>query len=162
MPSGINTSSEHGKLRSMEDSIRNFVLAADPKSANIVPQREGNLALSSAEVDAFRASYGEEKSFRADYAAALRQIVAIHACLTAELQGFTAKQKSAYLWKPHADALTYLLTCANGLEEQCRAIVKVAEQRGLAEKTSAMNGSLQKLRVQVQVAAAALKGANGG
>lgn len=162
VPAGINTAVELGKLHAMEESIRNFVLAADPKAANVVPLRDGNLSLSAAEVDAFRASYGEEKSFRADYAAALRQTVAIQGGMTAELQGFSAKKKSAYLWKPHADAITYLLTYAKKLEEQCRAIVKMAEQRGLAEKTAAMNASLQKLRAQVQVAAAALKDANGG
>jgi hypothetical protein len=160
VPSGINTSVEQGKLRSMEDSIRNFVLAADPSSANVVPLKEGNLALTTPELDAFRALYGDEKSFRADYAAALRRIISIQARLTAELQGFSAKQKSAYLWKPHADALTYLFTCVQRLEEQCRAILKMGEQRGLTDKISAMNASLQKLRVQVQAAAKALKGAS--
>jgi hypothetical protein len=161
VPAGISATVEQGKVRSMEDSIRNFVLAADPSSANVVPLKEGNLALTSPEVDAFRALYVGEKSFRADYAAGMRQVVAVQARMTAELQGFSAKEKSAYLWKPHADALTYLLTCAQTLEEQCRAILKVAEQRGLADKSSAMNGSLQKLRMQVQVAARALKGASG-
>lgn len=55
VPSAINPAPELGKLRSMEDSIRNFILAADPRAANVVPLRNGNVALSNPEVDAFRA-----------------------------------------------------------------------------------------------------------
>jgi hypothetical protein len=162
VPAAINTVLEESKLRSMEDSIRNFVLAADPNSANIVPLRGGNLALSGAEVDSFRAQYGGEKSFRADYAGALRQAVCLQARMLAELQEFGAKQKSAYLWKPHADALTYLMTSAQRLQQQCQEILVVAEQRGLADKITALNGSLQKLRGQIQVAARALQGSGAG
>ncbi|MGI9104590.1 MAG: hypothetical protein ACR2IF_19280 [Terriglobales bacterium] len=157
-PAGINPALEQGKLRTMEDSIRNFVLAADPKSANVVPLRNGNLALSNAEVDAFRSEYSGEKSFRADYAIALRQIVSSVGRIQAELQEYTAKQSSAYLWKPHADALTFLISSAQKLEEQSEAVLATAEQRGLADKASSLNGSLQKLRQQVQLAAKALQG----
>ena len=62
VPAGVNPAVEQGKLRSMENSIRNFILAADPRSANVVPLRNGNMALSNAEVDAFRADYGAKKA----------------------------------------------------------------------------------------------------
>jgi len=162
VPAGVNIEVEEGKLRTMEDSIRNFVLAADPTSANIVPLRGGNLGLSGAEVDAFRAQYGGEKSFRADYAGALRRAVCLQARMMAEVQEFGAKQKSAYLWKPHADALTFLMTSAQALQEQCREILAIAGQRGLADKITAMNSSLQKLQGQIQVAARVLQGSSAG
>jgi hypothetical protein len=161
VPSAINPAVEQGKLRSMEDSIRNFVLAADPKAANIVPLRNGNLVLSSAEVDAFRADYGGEKSFRADYAASMRTITALQGRFLAEMFEFKAKQGSAYLWKPHADALTWLVTAAQQVEQQCGEILKIAHQRGLAEKAAILNASVQKLKTHIQMAAKALQGNEG-
>jgi hypothetical protein len=158
VPAGVNTTVEQGKLRSMESSIRSFILAADPRSCNVVPLRHGNMVLSHAEVDAFRADYGAEKSFRADSAGALRQTVAIQARIEAELQEFNSKQSSAYLWKPHADALAFLIGAAQKAQEQCRGILVVAEQRGLTDKATAITGSLQKMRQQMQLAAKALQG----
>ncbi len=158
LETGINPALEQGKLRTMEDSIRNFVLAADPKAANIVPLRTGNLSLTNAEVEAFRAQYTGEKSFRADYAGALRQAIAIYARLNDEIQAYLSKKTSAYLWKPHADALTWLMTAAQKLQDQSADILRTAEQRGLTEKATALNGALQKVRAQVQSAAKALQG----
>ena len=158
VPAGVNKGIERDKLRSMEDSIRKFILAADPRSSNVVPLRNGNMALSNAEVDAFRPDYGAEKSFRADYAGALRQTVAIQACIQAELQEFNSKQSSAYLWKPHADALAFLIGAAQKAQEQCGGVLVAAEQRGLADKATAITSSLQKMRQQVQLAAKALQG----
>ncbi len=158
IPSAINPAVEQGKLHSMEDSIRNFILAADPKQANIVPLKNGNLSLSNAEVDAFRADYGSEKSFRADYANSLRTVLALQSRFMAEILEYKSKQGSAYLWKPHADALTWLMTTAQKTEERCTEVLKTAEQRGLAEKALTLNASLQKLKTQVQLAAKALQG----
>ena len=158
VPAGVNPAIEQGKLRNMENSIRNFILAADPRSANVVPLHHGNMTLSHAEVDAFRADYAAEKSFRADYASALRQTVAIQARIQLELQEFNSKQNSAYLWKSHADALAFLINAAQKLQEQCGGIVAVAEQRGLADKATVLTSSLQKMHQQVQLTAKALQG----
>lgn len=155
---GINPAIEQGKLRAMESSIRNFIVAADPKAASVVPLRNGNVALSNAEVDAFRADYGEEKSFRADYAGVLRQAVSVQARIQVELHEYTSRQSSAYLWKPHADALAWLISGTHKIQEQCGAVIAIAERRGLADKVTCITASLQKLRQQVQVAAKALQG----
>jgi hypothetical protein len=158
VPAGVNPAIEQGKLRNMENSIRNFILAADPRSCNVVPLRHGNTVLSHAEVDAFRADYGAEKSFRADYAGALRQTVVIQSRIRSELQEFNSKKRSAYLWKPHADALAFLIVAAQKAQEQCGVVVVVAAKRGLADKAAAITNSLQKMRQQVQLAAQALQG----
>jgi hypothetical protein len=155
---GVNPAIEQGKLRSMESSIRNFILAADPRSANVVPLRNGNVALSNAELDAFRTDFGSEKSFRADYAGVLRRAVAIQARIQLELHEFNGKQRSAYLWKPHADALAFLIGAAQKVQEECGGVLVVAEQRGLAEKATAVTSSLQKMHQRVQLAAKALQG----
>jgi hypothetical protein len=44
------------------------------------------------------------------------------------------------------------------VQEQCGGLLVVAEQRGLADKATAITGSLQKMRQQVQLAAKALQG----
>ena len=154
---GMDVTLEESKLRSMQDSVRNFVLAADPKSANVVPLKNGNLVLTAAEVEIFRAEYLGEKSFRGDFASAVCLVVAIQACMSMELREFTAKRNSAYLWKPHADSLTFLVSRAQRAQEQCGAVIDTAQKRGLGEKVNAMNASLQKMRVQVQLVAQALE-----
>lgn len=157
-PAAINPVIEQGKLRSMEDSIRNFILAADPKSANIIPLKNGNLALTSAEVETFRADYGSEKSFRADFARVVRGSAATQTRFMEELREYKAKQGSTYLWKPHADALTWLVTFSQDLLQQTAEVLKMAEQRGLAEKIATLKSCIQKLETNIQQAAAALQG----
>jgi hypothetical protein len=157
VPGGVNLAIELGKLRAVEDSIRNFILAADPNAANVVPLHNGNLSLTHPEVEAYRADYGAEKSFRSDYGAAIRQAIAIQARIQLELQEYNSKLGSAYLWKPHADSLAFLIHSAQRLQEQCGAVLSVAEQRGLADKANAITGALQKMRQQLHMAAKALQ-----
>jgi hypothetical protein len=160
-PASANSAVEQGKLRTMEDSIRNFILAADAKAANIVPLKNGNLALSNAEVDAFRSDYGAEKSFRADFAAVLRGAASMQTRFMEESREFQSKQGSAYLWKPHADALTWLLTTAQSLLVKSADVLKVAEQRGLQEKVATLKASQQKLEAMIQKTAVLLQGSGG-
>ena len=154
----INPVIEQGKLRSAEDSIRNFILAADPKSANIVPLKHGNLALTNAEVETFRSDFGNEKSFRADFARVVRATAAAQTRFMEELREYKSKQGSTYLWKPHADALTWLVTFAQGQVQQTAEVLRAAEQRGLQEKIATLKGCVQKLENNIQLAAAALQG----
>jgi hypothetical protein len=149
---------EEGKLRSMLDSIRSFILAGDrKKSATVFPMRYGNLPLSAAEIEAFRAEYRGEKSFRGDYATAVAQAVAINARISVELEEFRQRQYSAYLWKPHADALAFLLRSANRLQEESAAVIRVAQARGLNDKVAALNATLERLRTQCIVVAKSLE-----
>ena len=149
---------EEGKLRTMLESIRNFIFAADPKSANIFPMRNGNLPLSQPEIEAFKSEYRGEKSFRGDFAQAIANAVALQARMLVELDDFRQRQHSAYLWKPHADSLAFLLQQANRLQEECGAILHVAEGRGLMDKVNAMTATFQKVRAQCVNVAKALEG----
>ncbi len=154
----VNPAIEDGKLRNVIDQIRNFVLASDPSvTSMIVPLRNGNVGLGAAEIEAFRADFVNEKSFRADYAIALRQIVAVAARIASELREFENKQSSAYLWKPHAAALAWLLQLTRRMQETANELIATAQQRGLVDKVNSMNALLQKLRSQVQVAAKLLE-----
>lgn len=148
---------EEGKLRTMIESIRNFILAADTKSVSVYPMRSGNLPLTSSEVDGFRADFRGEKSFRGDFSQAMAQAVALQARMILELDEFRQRQNSAYLWKPHADALAFLLQYANRLHEESASILRVAESRGLIDKANGMALTMQKLRSQCVNVAKALE-----
>jgi hypothetical protein len=74
-----------------------------------------------------------------------------------ELAEFKAKRNSAYMWKPHADALSNLLRIGREVNNQAMTIAELAERRGLADKNRAVNASLGKLREQVQVVAECLQ-----
>jgi hypothetical protein len=154
---GLDRTVEEGKLRTMLESIRNFIVAADVRSANVFPMRNGNLPLAPLEVEAFRAKFRGEKSFRGDFAQSIAQAVAAQARMIVELDEFRQRQHSAYLWKPHADSLAFLLQHANRVQEECGAILQVAEGRGLVDKVNAMTAALQKLRTQCVNVAKALE-----
>lgn len=147
---------EDGKLRQMYDSIRNFVRAADPSRAQVVPMRHGNVVLAPHELEAYRVDYVQEKSFRADFANTLMRIVACGARVESEMVDFASKQQSAYLWKPHADALTNLVRVAQELSTSGGQLALTAQQRGLGDKANGMTTSIGKLMEKVQVATARL------
>ncbi len=142
---------EESKIKGVEDSLCEFVRAAAADWNHVVPVRRGEITLSANEIEAFRADYGEEKSFRADYAAALRLIIALQARMIEELEEYRAKHKSAHLWQPHADTLGYLLEATRRAIKMCGPIQATAQQRGLKDKVTALEVSLQKLRAQSQL-----------
>lgn len=147
---------EDARTQSTLESIRSFVRAAQA-NWNIVPIRNGNIALSAAEAEAFRADTVGEKSFRGDYATLLMQSVAILARMTTELEDYNSKRDSAYLWKPHADALTYLIAAAGRVLSNAAGVLAVAEQRGLVDKAKALNASLDRVKAQTALVAKALQ-----
>jgi hypothetical protein len=148
---------EEGKLRSVDDSIRVFVKAAEAKSRQVVPMRSFNLTLSPVEADACGAEYWDEKSFRGEYARALSRIVALIARMSTELEELRQKQNSAHLWKPHAGSVRFLLDASSAAFDQSTSVLALAGQRGLNEKINAMKESLQKLRTRMDSAEQLLK-----
>lgn len=143
---------EEGKLRSVDDSIRVFVRAADPKLRQVVPMRFFNLTLTPVEADACGADYWDEKSFRGEYARALSRVVALTTRISTELEEVRQRQDSSHLWKPHASSLRFLLDASGAAFEQTNLVLAIAGQRGLSEKINAMKESLQKLRTRMETA----------
>lgn len=135
---------EETKLRSVEASIRAFVRAANPRMRQMVPMRLFNLPLTTAEADAYCATYLDEESFRADHARILVRIVALVARMTSELQELRRKS-STHLWMPHADSLVALLEAAKTATQNAGLVLITSEQHRLADKVGALNESLQKL-----------------
>jgi hypothetical protein len=138
-------STEEGKLLRMEQSIRAFVRAADPKFCRIVPMRFFNLTLTPAEASAYASDYVEEKSIRAGAARVLWRIVAVVARLTTELEELKQAENSPSLWKLRADVLVVLLEIAHTVSESAGRVMALAEQSGSSQEASAIQASLHKL-----------------
>ena len=150
-------SEEEYKFKQTCEQIRIFVRAADPKVCFTVPLPKMNVSLSPPEADAFRSSYGDEKSFRARYADALVSLVTAKVRTSTELLEFKQKKGSAYLWKPHADSLMYLVNIFERLQDHSKELVAAAEQRGLKEKADVLNAALMTLHSELQLATRSLQ-----
>jgi len=145
-------SAEEGKLRRVEESIRVFVRVADPKYRQVVPMRFFNLTLTTAEADAYSASYLEEKSLRADVARTLIRMVSISGRISTELEELKRSQKMSSLWKLHADSVVVLLDMASTSAEDAGGVAKTAEQSGSGPAARTIHESAQKLRNQADLA----------
>lgn len=142
----VQNSVQEGKIHSAKEAIKEHVRTSEPTQAPIVPVKRTRITLSAAEVEAYKVEYGTEKSFRADYANVLMTIVAYLSRMIVEVDEYNQKASSAYLWKPHADALGYLLSTLERLSMQGEAVMAVARARGLQEKAAALKASLDKIR----------------
>jgi hypothetical protein len=151
---------QEGKLHSTKETIKNYVRTADAKLAHVVPVKKTKITLAPAEVEAFRAEYQGEKSFRADYANIMMLLVSYHARMVIEVDEYNQKASSAYLWKPHADALGYLLSTLERINLEAEQIKKVALQRGLQDKAGAVDGTLDKVKKYAQTVSQTLQAAN--
>ncbi|HET7209347.1 MAG TPA: hypothetical protein VFI95_22415 [Terriglobales bacterium] len=146
---------EETKLRSVEESIRAWIRAANPKLREIVPMTSSNLILTAAEADAYCADYLDEDSLRADHARVLVRVVAIVARLSTEI-GELKRKRLTPSAKPHADALLLLLAAAKTAQENAQLVLDSAAEQSLAEKVITLNASLQKLRERCELADKAL------
>ena len=156
----VHNAVQEGKIQSARQIIREHVRASDPKLAHIFPVKNSKITLSSAEVESFKADYQTEKSFRADYANVMMTIVAYLARMVIEVDEYNHKASSAYLWKPHADALGYLVSTLERLSMEAEQVISVARSRGLAEKADSLNASLDKLRDYGRTVSQTLQSAN--
>ena len=141
---------EEARIRSVEESIRGWVRAADERCRHIVPMKFGNFLLAPAEADAYCADFQQEKSFRGDNARALVRMVAVMARMQAETEEFKRRQNSAHLWRPHAEALLLLQQAAAQANQDAAAILQVATQRGLVEKAKILTATTERLRHRLE------------
>lgn len=156
----VHNAVQQGKIHSTRETIKNHVRSADTKFPNLVPVKKNNMTLTPAEVEAFRVDFGGEKSFRADYANVLMLLVSYHARMMIEVDEYRQKSNSAYLWKPHADALQYLLSTFERLSLEAEQIKKVARQRGLQDKATAVEATLEKVKKYGQTVSETLHAAD--
>jgi hypothetical protein len=156
----VHNAVQEGKIQSARQIIKEHVRISDPKLAHIFPVKNSKITLSAAEVESFKADYQSEKSFRADYAMIMMTIVAYLARMVVEVDEYNHKASSAYLWKPHADALGYLISTLERLSMEAEQVIAVARGRGLAEKADSLAVSLDKLREYGKTVSQTLQSAN--
>lgn len=169
-PNGYNTptstvsagEAENKEWEAVKVTIRSFVRTADPQAGRIVPLPSGNIELTKAEMEAFQADYGDERSFRADCAASLVSMASLDARLCAHLQEFERTKESPYNWKAHADALAHLLSVGRNIATSSMDLAATARQRGLKEKSDALYESIEKLRPNGRAAVEALQSISTG
>jgi len=154
---GFQDRQEEDKIRKAQEMVCVYLQAAGDKASFTVPLPFGSFRLTSAELAAFRVDYSQEKSFRADFAAVVTRAVALRVRMTAELLEYSANRGGAYLWKPHADSLTWLLKCSEKLLQQSSALLPRIEQRGLLKKREELEESLEALRSHMREVARTLK-----
>lgn len=141
---------EEARVRSVEDSVRGWVRAADERCRQIVPMKFGNFVLAPHEADAYCADFHQEKSFRGDNARALVRMVAVMARIQAEIEELKQRQNSTHLWRPHANALAILQEAAAQANQEALATVELATQRGLVEKAKCLTATMDRLRTRVE------------
>jgi len=156
----VQNAVQEGKIHSARQSIKEHVRSSDPKFAAIFPVKNSKLTLSPAEVEAFKADYQGEKSFRADYANVLMTIVAYLSRMVVEVDEYNQKAGSAYLWKPHADALGYLVSTLERLSMEAEQVLAVARARGLQDKATALAASLEKIKEYAKTVSQTLQSGN--
>ena len=137
---------EEPRMESVEESIRAFMVAAGPSIREVVPMRSFNLVLTTAEADAFCASYLGEESLRGATARMLVRMVAILTRMGTEYNELKQRQKAPTLAKPHADALKHLLQLAHKSADEADALFFELEQGSLTQFAAAMLQSLDRLR----------------
>jgi len=163
----LHTFTDHGQLqeetriRSVEDSLRSWVRAADERYRQVVPMKFGNFVLQPHEADACSAEFHQEKSFRGDNARSLIRLVAVMARMQAEIEEFRLRQDSTHLWRPHADALAILVEAASSANQNALSTLKVATDRGLMEKAKLLTATIDRLRNRVEQVHQTLALANG-
>jgi hypothetical protein len=156
----VQNAVQEGKIYSAKESIKEHVRTADPRVAHVVPVKKTRISLSAAEVEAFKADYQGEKSFRADYAALMMTIVAHLSRMIVEVDEYNQKANSAYLWKPHADALAYLLSAVERLNMEAGAVGAIARARGLHDKAAGLQTSLDRLKDYAKTVSQTLQAAD--
>ena len=137
---------EERRMESVEESIRAFMVAAGPSIREVVPMRSFNLVLTTAEADAFSASYLGEESLRGATARMLVRMVAILTRMGTEYNELKQRQKAPTLAKPHADALKHLLELAHKSAEEADTLFFELEQGSLTQFAAAMLQSLDRLQ----------------
>jgi hypothetical protein len=146
---------EETKLRSVEEAIRAWVRAANPKLREIVPMTSFNLILTGAEADAFCADYLDEDSFRADHARILVRVVAIVARMSTEIEELKRRRHTPAA-KPHADSLMVLLAAGKTAQENADLVLASGGEPGQRDKIITLNACLQKLQERSELAEKAL------
>src|SRR3954471_4515893 len=146
---------EDGKIRVLLDLMKQAIKGTEKSSMVQLPNAQ--MPLTNSEAEILRADFGAEKSFRADYALCLGYLLAMIARITSEHQSWVQKQGSAHLWKPHTDAIAYVVNTSGNAMRTANEILTMAQQRGLADKANTLKATISRLQVAMETTTSAVK-----
>ncbi len=143
---GIDPSRQAMRLKDTTGDIAGFVRSAGRAVKNI-PLPHSTLTVTEWESAAFSADYpAGDHSFRAEFSRHVRSAVGYIARMHEELTLYHEKRGSEYLWKPHYDALIYLLYHGRQEVLKLEDFAEDTRARGLFEKAEQVSKTAEKLR----------------
>jgi len=146
---GIDTVREEGRVRTLLNELVSFALAAG-KPVSTVPLPSCSLTLAPWEAQSLVLEYPAlEKSFRADFNRLVRRAVALLAAIEEEKAQYELRRHSEHHWKPHVDALFYLLWSGSEALPDLENLAQQAARRGLQEKAALLADTIERLRARL-------------
>jgi hypothetical protein len=150
---GLDENREAQKLRFTLRSLVAFFEV--PENRLEIAARVGTVTLTFADWEArsLQTDYpDEDKSFRADFARAMKHTAALMMRMTEEIDLLSKKASSEYLWKPHYDSLVWLFAKGRDHVQVLNDFAAATGKRGLLEKqqqiaktATRLVGSLEKV-----------------
>jgi len=140
-PSLAPIETEERYLLDLQCKICEYVHHQDRAQPCVVPLRHSQIELSPIEANAFRGGYAGEDSFRGSFAQAFVALVSLRGRIQEEMERFRARRDSTYLWQAYAEALHTLARLAQPALQHSAAVLKIARERGLIEKSDALESA---------------------
>lgn len=143
---GIDPSRQEAQLKTTIADIGGFVKSAGRAVKNI-PLPHDTLPVSEWESVAFAVDYPpNDHTFRAEFGRLMRAAIGHIARMHEELASYHEKRGTEYLWKPHYDALIYLLYFGQQHILRLEEFAADTRSRGLFEKADQIAKTTEKLR----------------
>jgi vacuolar-type H+-ATPase subunit H len=140
-PSLVPVDTEERYLLDLKCKICEYVQHQDRAQPCVLPLRHSQIELSPIEANAFRGGYAGEDSFRGSFNHAFVEMVCLRGRIQEEMERFRAKRDSTYLWQAYAKALQTLAELAQPALEHSAAVLKIARERGLTEKSESLESA---------------------
>lgn len=143
---GIDPVRQQARLKVMLGDIASFVQSAG-RAVKHVPLPQSTLPLADWESDTFSADYPpDDHSSQAQFSRHITSAVAYIACMHEELALYREKRDTEYLWKPHYDALIYLLYQGQQQVLRLERFAEETKSHGLLEKADQVSRTTARLR----------------
>lgn len=143
---GLDEGRESQKLRFAFRSLISYFENPDNRAQNIVKLSNVILHLAEWETRALATDYPlNDVSFRAEFARSIGQAIGFHFRMEEERDQYQRKASTEYLWKPHYDAMIWLLARGKEYVEKMNVFSAEVAKRGLPEKQQQVQKSAQRL-----------------
>ena len=122
-----------------------------------IPSSLGTITLTSWESQAFVAEHPEiEQSFRAECSRSITHAIGLISRIGDEVMAYQETKGIEYRWKPHYDALVYLLYRGRHEKETLLRLAEESRRRGLPDKSKQLLSTSGKLEPALSTVASIL------